>query len=104
MREEARFERWCPSSLPRVLRVTIYLLVACFRCCLHDERVEHANVINVVRCLNPAEEALFPNPLKTQVRPLGKSAFNLDRMHKHADPIFTAAQNCSFAFIIRKKT
>jgi hypothetical protein len=30
--------------------------------------------------------------------------FNLDGMHKHADPIFIAAQNQSCEFIIRKKT
>ncbi len=72
------------------------------RCGLHDHRAGQGDVINVVRCLNPAEEVLFPYSLETYAGFVAMSAFDLNWMYKHASTIFIAAEDQSCEFIIRK--
>jgi len=74
------------------------------RCGLHDHRTGQRDVINVVPCLNPAEEVLFSYSLETYAGFVGVSAFDLNRMYKHASTIFMAAEDQSCEFIIRKMT
>src|SRR5713226_2222036 len=74
------------------------------RCGFQDLRAGYRDVVNVVCCLNPGQEVLFPNSLETHLGLVSRSVFDLYRVHKHTSPIFIAAQDQSFGFIIRKTT